>query len=209
MRNSKLYLKCVELAMRPVKGMNYNYDSLMDIAENIVVDDGATREEKIKIVLGMFDKSANGFYSFPTGPDGRPIQMKPEDLSFPIEKTLSIDQVLVVADKIYQACISRAENEWEELMSKRRDAVSKLKVGEKFISAEFKDEIATIIQLGLTQVKCKVEKINSEEDAGGFMFVHSPRVLAAEHLLTPSQWLPYNEANSEPADERSVAPEAK
>lgn len=87
-----------ELRRAKPPGVDYNYDSLIDIAEDLITDDSISREGKLQQVVAWLDSSANGMWKFPIGPDGKPVMftgaqlnpVKPNGLSAEIEKWWNI-----------------------------------------------------------------------------------------------------------------------
>lgn len=66
--------KC-EIRRAKPRGTNYNYDSLMSIAQDLFADTEMTEGEKFTKIIEWRDKSANGVWKFPIGPDGKPLMM--------------------------------------------------------------------------------------------------------------------------------------
>lgn len=70
-----------ELRRAKPRGTDYNYDSLMAIAEDLMSDQELTREGKLGKMLSMMDSSANGLWTFPIGPDGKPVMFTGSQLN--------------------------------------------------------------------------------------------------------------------------------
>lgn len=78
-----------EIRRAKPRGTNYNYDSLMAVAQDLFQDTEMTEGEKFEKVLSWRDRSANGVWKFPIGPDGKPVMMTPGQLDQDMANGLS------------------------------------------------------------------------------------------------------------------------
>lgn len=70
-------------------GMSYNYESILDMAENIFSDTQLSKAGKMQKMVSFLDSSANSFYTIPIGPDGRPLMNNPGEMHKPMPNGLS------------------------------------------------------------------------------------------------------------------------
>lgn len=70
-----------EIRRAKPRGTDYNYDSLMTIAEDLLSDQELKREGKLQKMLSLMDSSANGLWTFPQGPDGKPMMFTAAQLN--------------------------------------------------------------------------------------------------------------------------------
>lgn len=87
-----------ELRRAKPRGTDYNYDSMITIAEDLFSDQELKREGRFQKMLSLMDSSANGLWTFPIGPDGKPVMFtgsqlnpdKPNGLTPEISKWIEV-----------------------------------------------------------------------------------------------------------------------
>lgn len=73
--NETWYKWKYEIRRAKPRGTNYNYDSIMSIAQDLFSDTEMSEGEKFSKIISWRDRSANGVWKFPIGPDGKPLMM--------------------------------------------------------------------------------------------------------------------------------------
>lgn len=103
-----------ELRRAKPRGTDYNYDSLMTIAEDLFSDQEIKREGRLQKMLSLMDSSANGLWTFPIGPDGKPVMFtgaqlnpdKPNGLTPEISKWVEV--MVTVIDQMDDVLTGKA-----------------------------------------------------------------------------------------------------
>lgn len=71
-----------EVRKAKAAGTDYNYDSILDIAEEMYADTNLSRADKFQKVVSFLDSSANGVWTWPKI-DGKPIAMSNNQMNIP------------------------------------------------------------------------------------------------------------------------------
>lgn len=64
-----------EVRRAKARGTDYNYDSLLAIGEDMFSDTNLTKNDMIQKTMQLLDSSPNGIWTFPIGPDGKPVMI--------------------------------------------------------------------------------------------------------------------------------------
>lgn len=78
--NEAWYKFKYEIRRAKPRGTDYNYDSLVTIAMDMIPDTNVTKENKINKVIQMFDRSPNNVWTFPMI-DGKPVMLTNNQLN--------------------------------------------------------------------------------------------------------------------------------
>lgn len=100
-----------EIRRAKPSGTNYNYESILGLMENLFTDQEISREARLQKVLSFLDSSANGVYTIPLGPDGRPLVNNAADLHKPMPNGLSPEV------KLYWEIIIGTMDELQEVLT--------------------------------------------------------------------------------------------
>lgn len=100
-----------EIRRAKPRGTAYNYDSLVDIAEDIFLETELTRDAKLQKLLSFYDSSANTIWKFPRGEDGKLITQGITNLNVDMPNGLSPDV------KIYAEIIVDNMDKLEEVLT--------------------------------------------------------------------------------------------
>lgn len=92
--------------MAPRKGLCYNYESLLEIAESLYPDT-MSRGERVEKLLTAMSHSANSIAVIPKDENGKHLYEDIKSACFPIETHTSFEEAIPLADKIYAACIAK------------------------------------------------------------------------------------------------------
>ena len=113
--NECYYKGKYEIRRAKPAGINYNYDSLMSIAQDLFADTEMTEGEKFSKILSWRDRSANGVWKFPIGPDGKPVMMTAAQLDQAMPNGLSAemlkywDVMAIMWDKLTDMTMGKAD----------------------------------------------------------------------------------------------------
>lgn len=77
-----------EVRKAKAAGTDYNYDSILDIAEEIYVDTSLSKADKFQKVVSFLDSSANGIWTWPKI-DGKPMAMSNNQMNIPKQNGLT------------------------------------------------------------------------------------------------------------------------
>ena len=72
-----------ELDRAKASGTDYNYEALLAVSQSLIPDDSITTYDKVVMVMQMLDASSNSMYTWPIGPDGKPVIMTSGQLHVP------------------------------------------------------------------------------------------------------------------------------
>src|SRR6185436_3858874 len=193
MRNSELFLQCIELVARPIKGRDYNYDKLLELAREMITDDGTTDLDKVQKLMSILDKSNNSMHKGSLEP-----------LSVPTEKMLPFETVLERAEELYQLILKKdaiakvdvsGYIKWLDEVSNKsmlsqwrhsikvadffgRDAVPEIKIGDKYAEAEWVvnpskiediPDVHTVVKVGRTKILLDTGKPTNSYGASGLV----------------------------------------
>jgi hypothetical protein len=95
-------------------GMMYNYSSIISMMENLYTDQQISREAKLQKFISFLDSSANQFYDYPIGPDGKAIINNAGQVHIPLEngpsQTVKIywEQFIATLDELQEICTGRS-----------------------------------------------------------------------------------------------------
>lgn len=102
MRNSEIWLKCIEVAMKPIKGRSFNVEMLEQLSLELYPET-TSKEERINKLLHLLDQSTNEINMKPLNAPNVPLS----ELNFTIEKSLSLENVIKRADQLYELAIGK------------------------------------------------------------------------------------------------------
>ena len=72
-----------EIRRAKPRGTEYNYESILKIAEDIFIDTELTRDAKFQKIISFLDSSANSISAIPLGEDGKPLTNAPLSRDLP------------------------------------------------------------------------------------------------------------------------------
>ena len=78
-----------ELRRAKPRGRGWNYDAMVSTLMDLIPDSNISPFNKLQKVMEMLDSSANEIWTFPIGPDGRPVQVPGNQLNYDIPNGIS------------------------------------------------------------------------------------------------------------------------
>ena len=101
-KDRELYLHCIALASRPLPGRDFNYESLLAVAEDLLPDI-ASKWEKVEKTLELMDRTGGSFTNEPMI-DGKIVPLRSVTQMI---RTLPIPKMIQLADEYYRAISER------------------------------------------------------------------------------------------------------
>ncbi len=78
-----------ELRRAKPRGRGWNYDAMVSTLMDLIPDTNISPFNKLQKVMEMLDSSANEIWTFPIGPDGKPVQVPGNQLNYDIPNGIS------------------------------------------------------------------------------------------------------------------------